>query len=367
MKLLFFVRDLGLGGVERCVTLVAAGLAARGFDVTIALLGGPRNLWPADTAAVRLVDLSAHWHGKRPWTWLAGWRAARALAREADVVIASTFLMPLYMAWAATRGLPCRLLGWVHGPLAELDAFAGMNPVHRAACQFIYRRLAEILCVSEHSRQSLARWLGQPVAPGWQVMPNFVAAPPATDAPPRVAPAAGQPLQLLFVGRIAEEKQPQLWLDTLTALAARGQPATLTVLGEGPLQGWVEAEAARRQLAVRCIGQVGNVAPFMRQADWLLLTSSFEGFGLVVLEAMQLGLPVVSTDSGGVRDFFAERVGEFVTATARGTALADLLLRQLPQYGAVSTWLQARAATYAPEQILTRWQALLHPARNRVS
>lgn len=363
MKLLFFVRDLGLGGVERCVTLVAAGLAARGFDVTIALLGGSRNLWPADTAAVRLVDLSAHWHGKRPWTWLAGWRAARALAREADVVIASTFLMPLYMAWTATRGLPCRLLGWVHGPLAELDAFAGMNPVHRAACQFIYRRLAEILCVSEHSRQSLARWLGQPVAPGWQVMPNFVAAPPATDDPSHAAPAAGQPLQLLFVGRIAEEKQPQLWLDTLTALAARGQPATLTVLGEGPLQGWVEAEAARRQLDVRCIGQIGDVAPFMRQADWLLLTSSFEGFGLVALEAMQLGLPVVSTNSGGVNDFFADRVDNFVVKEATGTALADRITEQLPDHAAISAWVWQRAKDYSPEVLLDKWVALLDKPR----
>ena len=358
MKVLFFVRDLGLGGVERCVTLVAEGLAARGFEVTIAMLGGSRNLWKKNTASVRVVDLSSVWHGKKPWTWLAGWQAARALVKETDVIIAATFLMPLYMAWAASLGLGKRLLAWVHGPMAELDAFARMNPVHRAACQFIYRRQPEILCVSDHTRQSLGRWLGMPVPAGWRVMPNFVEALPDSPAHTPINKPR-RPLQLLFVGRIAEEKQPQLWLDTLEALAARGLPAELTVLGEGPLQGWVESEAKRRQLTVRFHGQIGGVSNFMRQADWLLLTSNFEGFGLVVLEAMQVGLPVVSTNSGGVNDFFGARGSEFVVNEATGDALAAKIAAQLPHHGEIAAWQEQRAQDYAPAVLLDKWMALL--------
>lgn len=383
MKILFMVRDLGLGGVERCVALVSEGLAARGFEVTIAMLGGNRNLWQKHTDSVRVVDLSTVWHGRKPWTWLAGWRAARALAKESDVVIASTFLMPLYMGWASTLGLRKRLIAWVHGPKYELDAFARMNPVHRNACQFIYRRVPEILCVSGHTRDSLARWLKMPVQPGWKVMPNFVA--PAQPSPPASLPQAGEgskvpdeavdtpsslagegwregakrPLQLLFTGRIAEEKQPHLWLDTLEALARRGLPAELTVLGLGPLQGWVESEAARRKLTVHVHNQIGGVEEFMRRADWLLLTSSFEGFGLVVLEAMQLGLPVVSTDSGGVNDFFQDRVAEFVAAEASGEALAALIAGQLPRYAEIAAWEQQRARGYAPGILLEKWTRLL--------
>lgn len=396
MKLVILTRDLGLGGVERCVALVSEGLAARGVSVEIIMLGGKRNLWGKHLSGVKVHDLSGVWHGKKPWTWLAGWRAVHRIVADADVVLAATFLMPLYMGWLATRFLPARFLGWIHGPLAELDAFARMNPIHRAACQFIYRRMDELVCVSEHSRQSLARWLDIAAKPSWRVLPNFVepAAPRAAYSPsPYVeqscglhaitpanregaecaadeafppSPACGRgaggevrSFQLLFVGRIAVEKQPHLWLDTLEALAARGFSAELTVLGEGPLKEWVEAEASRRELTVHILGHIGGVEEYMRQADWLLLTSNFEGFGLVVLEAMQVGLPVVTTNSGGVCDFFAGRQDEFVTIKASGEALAALIEAQFPHYLEVADWCVRRAQDYAPERMLDQWERLL--------
>lgn len=355
MKIVFFVRDLGLGGVERCVALVAEGLAARGFDVTVALLGGNCNLWEKHTAGVRVASLAQCWHGRKPWTWPAGWRAARRLVSDADVVIAATFLMPLYMAWAATRGLNKRLIAWVHGPKAELDAFARMNPIHRTACQFIYRRVREIVCVSEHARDSLARWLGKSVPAGWRVMPNFVE--PMT---PRAVRQPGSPLELLFVGRIAVEKQPHLWLDTLQALARRGIAARLTVVGDGPLQDWLAGEAGRRGLSESLVlaGRRDDVADFLRAADLLLLTSSFEGCPLVVLEAMQAGLPVVSTNAGGVYELFADRRDDFIAAQASGEALAATIAAQLPRYAELVEWERRRAQDYAPDALLDKWADL---------
>jgi len=131
------------------------------------------------------------------------------------------------------------------------------------------------------------------------------------------------------------------------------------VLGEGPLHDWVQAEAARRQLSVRILGHIGGVEDYMRAADWLVLTSNFEGFGLVVLEAMQVGLPVVTTNSGGVCDFFAGRQDEFVTTEASGDALAKLIEAQLPRYPEIADWCIRRAQDYAPRRMLDEWESLL--------
>lgn len=368
MKVVFLVRDLGLGGVERCVALVAEGLAQRGFDIHILLLGGSRNLWGKHLVGVTLHDLSGVWQGRQPWTWPRGWRAARGVLRDADVVIAATFLMPLYMAWAASLGLGKRLIGWVHGPKAELDAFARMHPIHRHACQMLYRRIGELVFVSAHARDSMARWIGLPVQAGWRVLPNFVEPPSLLSPSPCGGEGWGEgvtkPLQILFVGRIAEEKQPHLWLDTLEALQAQGIAARLTIVGDGPLQGWLSDEASRRNLREQLdfAGRRDNVADYLLRADVLLLTSSFEGCPLVVLEAMQQGLPVVSTHAGGVYELFGERMDDFIATETSGPALAGKIIAQLPRQTELSAWLRMRASHYTPQASLAQWMALLQPS-----
>ena len=362
MNIVFLVRDLGLGGVERCVALVSEGLIARGCEVSIVMLGGQRNLWAARTGKAKIIDLSHVWQGKKPWTWPAGWKAVRQVIQEADILIPATFLMPLYMSYAATMGLKTRVIGWVHGPLYELDQFAKMNPVHRAACQFVYRRTKELIFVSQNARDSLARWLDQPVRASWHVLPNFV---DPTDIPQQIPEKpANRPLQLLFVGRIASEKQPHLWLDTLESLNQRGIQAELTIVGDGPLETELKTKATARQLdsQITFAGRRDNVGDYLVKADVLLLTSGFEGCPLVVLEAMPLGLPVASTHAGGVYELFGERRADFVTETASGEALAELIARQnRPE---LSIWLKQRAKHYSAENILQQWSDLLtmpHP------
>ncbi|GGP22805.1 glycosyltransferase [Silvimonas iriomotensis] len=356
MKITFFLRGLGLGGVERCAALVGEGLAERGFDVTLVTLGDATNLWQERTRRVKVVDLSQTWNGRKPWTWLAGWRATRQLAREADIVVAATFLMPLYMTWAATRGLRKRVLAWVHGPLADVDASAHMNPIHRLACQSIYRRIGEAVFVSRHARESMSKWLGEPIARGWEVIPNFV-----ENIEPRPPRYPGNPVRLLFVGRIDVEKQPTLWLDTLSALVSRGQLARLTVLGDGPLRAHLQSQAEQRGLAslIEFMGTRHDVADFMHRADFLLLTSWFEGCPLVVLEAMKAGLPVVTTPAGGVVELFGEYAPDYVAEAATGAALADRILTQVPRHPALAGQLRLRAYDYDKNVLLDRWAALL--------
>ncbi|QLG88796.1 glycosyltransferase [Chitinibacter bivalviorum] len=361
MKVAIFLRDLGLGGVERCAVLVGEGLAALGFEVTLVLLGGSRNLWQSRIKLVKVVDLSGQWQPLKPWTWLSGWRAARNIVREHDVVIAGTFLLPLYMAYAASMGLGKRVIGWVHGPFFELDAFARMNRVHRAACQFVYRRLKELVFVSNHARNSMARWLEMPPRDTWAVLPNFVDEQQVT--PQLVEREMGLALRLLFVGRIAEEKQPHLWLDTLVALNIKGVSAQLTIVGDGPLEAELKKQVQERGLLaqVEFAGRRDNVGDYLAQADVLLLTSNFEGCPLVVLEAMPMGVLIASTNAGGVYELFGERRSDFVVEAATAEALASLIVTQQAQRMKLQNFLIKRADQYSQAHSLQQWSALLRP------
>lgn len=99
------------------------------------------------------------------------------------------------------------------------------------------------------------------------------------------------------VGRLVPQKD---LATTIRALSRYREtlPGRLVIVGEGPERGGLEALTRRlgMQDAVRLVGYQANPYRFMARADALVASSRWEGFGLAVLEALALGLPVVATD-----------------------------------------------------------------------
>jgi len=105
---------------------------------------------------------------------------------------------------------------------------------------------------------------------------------------------------LLFVGRLV----PYKGLETLLR-AARRIPRRILIIGTGPLEGILREGIAARGLAekVSLLGRVDDLRPYYLGCDFFVLPSinALEGFGIVQIEAMALGKPVVSSDlPGGV-------------------------------------------------------------------
>lgn len=100
---------------------------------------------------------------------------------------------------------------------------------------------------------------------------------------------------LLFVGRLV----PYKGLETLLRAADR-IPSRIAIIGTGPLDAALRKEIAARGLEgkVRLLGRVDDLRPYYLGCDFLVLpsVSALEGFGIVQIEAMALGKPVVSSD-----------------------------------------------------------------------
>lgn len=122
-------------------------------------------------------------------------------------------------------------------------------------------------------------------------------------AGPRRAPCDG-PLRLLGVFRLAENKRPILWLETVAALRdAHGLEIAPRIVGAGPLAEDVRRQAARLGLdTLRLDPPVPDPAAIYGESDALLLMSQVEGTPNVVLEAQAAGLPVAACRVGGVAD-----------------------------------------------------------------
>jgi glycosyltransferase involved in cell wall biosynthesis len=128
----------------------------------------------------------------------------------------------------------------------------------------------------------------------YRVIPNGV------DVGRFDVPREPVPGRILFLGRLAPQKRP----DLAVRAVARLDGAELHLANDGPERAAVERLAAELGVAdrVRLLGYRDDVPELLSHAACLLLTSDYEGASLTVLEAMAAGVPVVATRVGGVEE-----------------------------------------------------------------
>jgi glycosyltransferase involved in cell wall biosynthesis len=114
------------------------------------------------------------------------------------------------------------------------------------------------------------------------------------------APAADRPNEpyMLAVGRLARQKDYPTMLRSYALARKRGLAVPLVIVGDGPEELALRDMAKELGIAafVQFLGHRENSFAYMQKADCLVLSSTWEGFGLVLIEAMSLGVPCVSTD-----------------------------------------------------------------------
>lgn len=210
------------------------------------------------------------------WTDL---QVVRAFAgRPADVLVATR--PSLIVLVARLRPPGTMLVGQEHLNLESRRA-AG-KPLSLAACE----RLDALVTLTEEDREAYAA-----VLPGQRV----VAIPNAVDRVPPVPPAQREPI-VLGVGRLRRQKGFDRLIAAFAIVAPDFPQWRLRIVGEGkdraPLAEQVRELGLDGRIAL--VGRTNRMAHEYARASVLALTSRFEGFPMVLLEAMAHGLPVVS-------------------------------------------------------------------------
>jgi glycosyltransferase involved in cell wall biosynthesis len=135
---------------------------------------------------------------------------------------------------------------------------------------------------------------------------------------------------VVFVGRLAKEKNPDGLLHAWQmALPHLFEGWKLVLVGDGPMRGELEAFVDERRLrdTVLFTGLQANVESWLGAADVYVLASHREGLSNAMLEAMAIGLPVVSTRVSGVRETVEEAGAGLVVDVGQKEQLADALIR----------------------------------------
>ena len=107
---------------------------------------------------------------------------------------------------------------------------------------------------------------------------------------------------IVFCGRLTEQKDPLRFVNIVKEVSRDICPFKVVMVGEGKLRPLIEQEIHNQDLSntIEMTGFVNNSVSIMSCSKMLVMTSAWEGFGLVAIEALSLGLPVVSTKVGGL-------------------------------------------------------------------
>lgn len=166
--------------------------------------------------------------------------------------------------------------------------------------------------------------------------------------PPLVPRSADpdRPLTILHVGRLSREKDLPVLIEAFQRLVARSPRYRLEIVGEGPLRGQLERQAAGDpRVHFRGALPYGEaLARAYAQADLYVVPSPNETFNLTVLEALASGLPVVAVEQGGPVDLVRPEVGALARPGDPDDLAAKLhhVATHLGEYGGCRAYVEER-------------------------
>jgi glycosyltransferase involved in cell wall biosynthesis len=320
------IGQLGVGGTEKQLTLLAHGLRARGIDTTVLVMfeGGPREA-ALRAAGVPVIHLgfqrrSAGW--RMPPANLAAFvRLLRHLRRTRPDVL-HAFLFHSYVTAApAARlaGVPILVAG-----RRSLADFKRGHPL-LLAMERVATRMTDQLVANAHAVADSAR-SAEGIRPGKIAIIHNGIPQSAFDPAPPATMRTELPV-VLCVANLIHYKGHRYLFDAVSRLWARGLRCTLALAGDGPERPALERQAARLGVDVRFLGIRTDIERLLARADVAVLPSLEEGMSNAVMEAMAAGCPIVATDVGGTRELLAGR--GVLIAPADPEALADGLARVL--------------------------------------
>jgi GalNAc-alpha-(1->4)-GalNAc-alpha-(1->3)-diNAcBac-PP-undecaprenol alpha-1,4-N-acetyl-D-galactosaminyltransferase len=364
MRLTLIISSLTSGGAERAAILLAEGFIAKGYDVVIVTLYSQEHDFYKIPKEVKILNLNiANNSSNFIQALLNNFSRIRVLRQvislqNPDLVISFMEITNILTLLALT------------GTKYPVFVSEQNNPITNSKGKmwdklrfFIYPKATMVVSTSQ-GVDNYFDWLPKAKR---AVIHNPLATIEDVKDPVNL-PVGADPDKkwVIAMGRLTYQKGFDILLSAFHKIAHKYSDWQLIILGEGQLRPEIEHLREHLELTHQVIlpGVIRNPFPLLKQSKFFVLSSRFEGFGNVLIEAMACGLPVISTDCpSGPREIIRDGVDGILVPNediSALTAAMDCLMSNEQERQRLAAHAPEGVTRFSLEKIVERWEILFH-------
>lgn len=312
MKIVFVLPDMPGGGSERVVAMLANEYVKRGYQVAILLFAGNQTAYPLDERVE--IYIAGKPSEGNPFVQMKRLIKMRKFYRNnKDCYIFSFCVRGSIFSVLAAAGIPHRFLVSERNDPTRISGQRLRDWSYRKAERLVFQTEDMKNCFSEDIRKKSA------------VIPN-----PVSDHMPE--PFAGErKKRVVSVARLQPQKNHKLLLDAFVDFYKTHPDYELHIFGIGELEEDLKQQAKNLHIEEKVIfrGFISNVQQEIWDSAMFVLSSDYEGISNSMIEALAMGVPVISTDCpvGGSRTYIQTGVNGILTPVGDKAALAEAMTR----------------------------------------
>lgn len=360
MKILFVLPRMVAGGVERVTLSLIRGFQNDGHECALALRHAYGEFLVEAQSLCQVYELAPH--GLYQFVP----NLARLIRTSEPTHIVTAFADVAVLTWMAMR-IAKTEAHWVHG-VHNTHALIAAQPgvfghfrfwLDGRAAAFVYRRADKIVAVSNGVREEILHRFVDASERVITIYNPVVSNQDLREVPePRHDPT--EPYSIVALGRLVRQKGFDILIEAMTHVPGSWR---LDIWGEGEDRQMLQALIADRCLQdrIQLRGYTANPLPALRHADLFVLSSRWEGFGVVLVEALACQCQIVATDCPqGPREILED--GKFGQLVPSGCpdALGSAIMRAISGRMRVEPILMLRrASAFSCGASCAAWSAML--------
>jgi len=358
MRICGVIASLGAGGAERVMTELCAGWHQRGHDVTLLTLSSGIDDFYTVPPGVRRVPLSLASVSVNAMEAIRAnvtrLQRVRSALRDAhpDVVVSFTDQTNILVLLAAQNlGIPVVVSERID-PRRHTTGAAW-----RALRRATYRHAAAIVVQTERVRSWAERFVPAALV---HVIPN-----PQRAAQVATLPAGARAARIIAMGRLVPQKGFDRLIRAFAAVAADAPAWRLDIYGEGPDREMLEQLVSTHYLAhvVSLPGRTSQGDVALATSSVFVLSSRYEGFPNVLLEAMTHGCACIASDcDSGPAELLEDRQSGILVPVDDVPALAEALRKVMADRDlrtSLGAAAQLASSRFSPNRVLDHWDVVL--------